>query len=35
LREGEYRSVDRSEIVDMSASELADGIEWPDPAVGV
>jgi Uma2 family endonuclease len=35
LRDGEYRRVDRSEIVDMSASELADGIEWPDPAVGV
>ena len=35
LRDGEYRPVDRSEIVDMSASELADGIEWPDLAVGV
>ncbi len=32
LRDDEYRPVDRSKIVDVSASELADGIEWPDPA---
>jgi Uma2 family endonuclease len=35
LQHGEYRHVDRSKIADVSASELADGIEWPDPAVGV
>jgi len=35
LRDGEYRPADRSEIIDMRAAELADGIEWPDPAVGV
>jgi len=29
LREGEYRPADRSEILTMSASELADRIEWP------
>lgn len=29
LREGEYVPVDRSEILAMSASELATGIEWP------
>ncbi len=29
LREGEYLPVDRSEILAMSASELADRIEWP------
>lgn len=29
LREGEYLPVDRSEILAMSASELAAGIEWP------
>jgi Uma2 family endonuclease len=32
LRDGEYRPADESEIVDVSAQELADGIEWPDPA---
>jgi Uma2 family endonuclease len=32
LQDGEYQHVDRSKIVDVSASELADGIEWPDPA---
>jgi Uma2 family endonuclease len=31
LGDGEYRPSDRSEIVDISAQELADGIEWPDP----
>jgi len=30
LREGEYRPIDRSEIVDLSASQLAGGIDWPD-----
>jgi Uma2 family endonuclease len=29
LGEGEYRPVDRSEIVDLGASDLADGIDWP------
>jgi Uma2 family endonuclease len=32
LHDGEYQHVDRSNTVDVSASELADGIEWPDPA---
>jgi Uma2 family endonuclease len=30
LRDGEYRPVDRSEVVDVSASELGERIEWPD-----
>jgi Uma2 family endonuclease len=29
LREGEYRPTDRSAIIDLSASELADRIDWP------
>lgn len=29
LREGEYRPTDRSEIVALSATELADRIDWP------
>lgn len=30
-RQGEYRPIDRSEIIQMSASELAGRIDWPDP----
>jgi Uma2 family endonuclease len=29
LREGEYRQVDRSEILDLGATALAEGIDWP------
>lgn len=29
LRDGEYRPADRSEIIDLSASDLADRIDWP------
>jgi Uma2 family endonuclease len=29
LQDGEYRPVDRSEIVDVSASDLASRIDWP------
>ncbi len=29
LSEGEYRPTDRSEIVDLSATELANRIDWP------
>jgi Uma2 family endonuclease len=32
LGEGEYRPVDRSEIVDLSAADLASRIDWPDTA---
>jgi hypothetical protein len=34
LRDGEYRPVNRSELLDVGTSDLADGIEWPDPAAG-
>jgi Uma2 family endonuclease len=30
LRTAEYRPIDRSEIVDLSASELTERIDWPD-----
>lgn len=30
LREGEYRPVDRSEILDLDASALTERIDWPD-----
>jgi Uma2 family endonuclease len=29
LRDREYRSVDRSELIDVSAADLANRIEWP------
>ncbi len=29
LGEGEYQPVDRSQLIDLSASELAEGIDWP------
>jgi Uma2 family endonuclease len=30
LREGEYRPVDRSEILDLTADALAERIDWPN-----
>jgi Uma2 family endonuclease len=31
LQAGAYRPVDRSELIDLGASELAARIEWPEP----
>jgi hypothetical protein len=32
LREGEYRPVERSTVIDLSAQEMADRIDWPNPS---
>jgi len=34
LRDGEYRPVEHSEVIDLSASELAQQIDWPDQPTG-
>lgn len=30
LRDGEYHPVERSDVIDLSAAELAQQIDWPD-----